>query len=138
MNTPAERLSAYQDALRSMGVDVAPLAAQAATLATLSGTEFGQALARFNAAADDGSYAVPAQDADYGALLLEALADACADPRRRQDLYHGALDRAALFASYATSGGEGFARSIDVTRIAGKLERRDTGQSQQGEWPNGR
>ena len=122
MDTPAEGMHEYQDALRSMGTDPAPLAAQAEALVDVSAAEFDRALAAFHAAADDPSYCAPLFDSDYGSLLLEALADVCISPHRRQDLYRGALGRAAIFASYATSGGEGLARSMDITRIAAKLE----------------
>jgi hypothetical protein len=119
---PAELVKDCQDALRRMGTDPAPLAAQADELVNLSDPEFGQVLRAFNATANDHSYYAPVLDSDYGALLLEALADTCTLPRRRQQLYRGAMGRAAIFASYATSGGEGLARSMDVERIAGKLE----------------
>jgi hypothetical protein len=121
MDIPAE-LGDYQNALRRMGIDPLPLAVQAESLGSLSDAEFEQALKAFNASADNHSYYAPAPDYDYGALLLEALADACADPHRRQQLYHGAIGRAATFASWATSGGEGYARSMNVDRIARKLE----------------
>ena len=122
MDISAERVQAYQVALRRMGTDPAPLAARAAALVHLSDSEFEQALRAFDVAANDSSYYAPAPDYDYCSLLLEAVADACADPQRRHHLYRGALGRAALFASYATSGGEGLARSMDVDRIASKLQ----------------
>ena len=118
----ATELKDYQDALREMGTDPAPLAAQAEALVNLSDSEFAPRLKAFNAAADNHSYYAPAPDYDYGALLLEALADACADAQRKQQLYRGAIGRAAIFASWATSGGEGLARSMDADRIARKLK----------------
>jgi hypothetical protein len=121
MNTRAE-LENYQVALRRAGTDPAPLAAQAEALVRLPETEFELALRAFDDAADEHSYYVPALDCDYGSLLLEALADSCADPRRKRQLYLGARARAAVFASYATSGGEGLARMMDVERIERKLE----------------
>lgn len=124
IDVPAE-LKNYQDALRRVGADPAPLAAQAESLANISDSGFEQALMAFNASANDHSYYAPAPDYDYGSLLLEALADACADPRRRQQLYGGAVGRAAIFASWATSGGEGYARSMEAERIARKLESPD-------------
>jgi hypothetical protein len=122
MDIPEELVRDFQDALRRMGTDPAPLAAQAEALVNLSDSEFEEALKAFNAATDTHSYYAPAPDCDYGALLLEALADSCVDPRRRQQLYCGAIGRAAIFASWATSGGEGFARSMDVKHIARKLD----------------
>jgi hypothetical protein len=56
---------------------------------------------------------------------LEALADACTETHERQRLYLGAEGRARIFASWATSGGEGLARMTDVERIARKLENLD-------------
>jgi hypothetical protein len=125
MNMQAE-LKAYQQALRSMGTDPAPLAARAEALVNLPDSEFEQALKVFGAAADHRSYYVPALDSDYGAMLLEALADICPDPLRKHALYLGAQARAALFASYATAGGEGLARMMDVHRIQSKLDDLDS------------
>jgi hypothetical protein len=122
MDISAE-LKVYQDALRRMGTDPAPLAAQAEALVSLSDPEFGQALKAFNASADNHSYYAPAPDCDYGALLLETLADSSLDHHGKHRLYLAAEARDAVFASYATSGGEGLARSLDVERIARKRER---------------
>src|SRR5437868_14442408 len=80
-------LENYQAALRRMGTDPAPLAARAEALVSLPEPEFERALRAFDAAADERSYYAPALDCDYGSLLLEALSDACADPRRRRQLY---------------------------------------------------
>lgn len=120
MNIQAE-LRDYQEALRKKGTDPAPLAARAEALVSLPDSEFEPALKAFDAAADNRSYDVPALDSDYGAMLLEALADSCPNLIRKQQLYLGAQARAAIFASYATSGGEGLARMLDVERIKSKL-----------------
>jgi hypothetical protein len=120
MNIQAE-LNDYQDALRKAGTDPVSLTTQAEALVGLPDPAFEQALNAFDTAADDHSYYVPALDADYGSLLLEALADRCPDPTRKQQLYRGARERAAKFASYASSGSEGLARMIDVERIERKL-----------------
>jgi hypothetical protein len=117
----AEILSGYQDALRKLGIDPEPLARQAEALAGLPAAEFTAALRAFHAAADRHPGA-PAQDADYGALLLEALGDGCGDPQRKDALYAEAGQRAAIFASGATSGGEGLARMLDVERLAKKRQ----------------
>jgi hypothetical protein len=61
-------------------------------------------------------------DSDYGALLLESAADACPDPERRALLLAAAETRARIYASWATAGGEGLARMIDVDRIAAKRQ----------------
>src|SRR3989442_134668 len=132
MDIPPD-LKVYQDALRRMGTDPSDLAAQAEALVSLPDSEFELALKAFNAAADNHSYYAPAPDCDYGALLLEFLADGCADPRRRQQIYRGAMGRAAIFASWATSGGEGLARSMDVERITHKLDNLGFEQSRQGD-----
>ena len=112
-------LSDYQAALRKMGADPAPLALQAEALAALPDADLDAAFRAFHAAADRQTYV---WDSDYGALLLEALGDRSSDPRRKARFYEQAGQRAAIFASYATSGGEGLARSIDVQRIEGKLK----------------
>lgn len=87
-------------------------------LVSLPDSEFEQALKDFNASADDCDYD---DDSDGGALVLEAVADARPDARRRRQLYSEALRRAERCASRASSGGEGLARSIGVKRIAHKL-----------------
>ena len=120
MDIQAE-LKDYQEALRRMGTDPAPLAARAEALVRLPDSEFEQALKAFDAAADNRSSYVPALDSDYGAILLEALADSCPNLIRKKQLYLGAQARAAIFASYASSGGEGLARMIDVERLENKL-----------------
>ena len=119
MSQASEFLSGYMDALRRMGADPEPLAQQAEALTRVSDAEFDAAVRAFHAAADRGPNA-PAQDADYGALLLEVLGDECADPQRKAALYDHASQRAAAFAAGATSGGEGLARMIDVDRLAKK------------------
>lgn len=121
MDQAARFLSGYQDALRRLGIDPEPLARQAEALAGLPAAEFQAALPAFHAAADRHPNA-PAQDADYGALLLEALGDGCGDPQRKAALYAEACRRAAIFAAGATSGGEGVARIMDVDRLAKKRE----------------
>jgi len=126
MNIQAE-LKDYQEALRKMGTDPAPLAARAEALVSLPDSDFEQALKAFDAAADHRSYYVPALDSDYGAILLEALAESCSNLIRKQHLYLGARARAAIFASYASSGSEGLARMIDVERIESKLISLDEG-----------
>ena len=120
MDIQAE-LKDYQEALRRMGTDPAPLAARAEALVRLPDSEFEQALKAFDAAADNRSSYVPALDSDYGAILLEALADSCPNLIRKKQLYLGAQARAAIFASYASSGGEGLARMMDVERLENKL-----------------
>jgi hypothetical protein len=115
----AEMLSDYQDALRKMGADPTPLARQAEALAWLPDAELEPALKAFHAAADRQANIF---DSDYGALLMEVHGDLCADLQRKARLYDPAGLRAAIYASYATAGGEGLAHSIDVQRINRKIE----------------
>lgn len=114
-----EELAAYQAQLQRQGTDPAPLAAQAQALLRLPDSAFEPAVQTFHACADQSDYA---WDSDYGTLLLESLADTCADRNRRRRLYQEAHARAGRFAGWATSGGEGLARSVDWKRIGGKLE----------------
>ena len=112
--------------------DPAPLVAQAEGLVHLPEPEFRQALKAFIASVDR-CVLYPADD-NFGAVVLEALADACADAGRKQDLYAAAARLADGHAGGATSGGEGIARSMHTKRIisklAGKYERmRDGGKS---------
>ena len=113
-----ESLAYCESTLRRAGVDPLPLAEQASRLADLPGDSLKQAVKEFSVAAN-GYFS--AADSDYGALLLESLADATEDPTRKRVLYEEAAARASIFASWATSGSEGMARSVDVERIAAKL-----------------
>jgi hypothetical protein len=115
-----EPLDRYQDALRRLGTDPVPLAAQAAALCDASDAGFAAAVRAFQAAADATTYA---WDSDYGALLLEAAAERCADLTRKRDLLAAAVGRAERFASWATAGGEGLARMIDTKRLTDALTR---------------
>ncbi|HET6387658.1 MAG TPA: hypothetical protein VFJ58_30080 [Armatimonadota bacterium] len=113
-----EELTNYQAGLRSLGQDPTPLMMLAEALIDLPDSAFTEVLASFNIVADQSDYC---GDSDYGALLLEALADTCPDPDRKRDLYEASANRAGWFAAGATAGGEGLARSIDVKRITEKL-----------------
>jgi hypothetical protein len=103
MGKASEILSGYQTALRRMGVDPEPLTLQAEALASTLDSEFEQALKAFHTSADQHPYT---DDSDYGALLLETLGDSCGDPQLKAKLYHQAKLRAAIFTSYASSGGK--------------------------------
>jgi hypothetical protein len=89
-------------------------------LATVSASEFHEALKHFDANADKSASAI---DCDYGVMLLEYFADRCGDRDRRKQLYDAAENRAWQFMSYATSGAEALGRKVDVDRIISKLER---------------
>jgi hypothetical protein len=117
---PIDWLPRYQDALRRQGTDPAPLAARADTLVHAAEADFLEAVRAFHAAADASDYAY---DSDYGALLLEAAAEHCADLPRRRDLLSAAVGRAQRFAGWATAGGEGLARMLDATRMSEALLR---------------
>jgi len=118
MSDSSTYLTEYQRALAAQGIDPTPLEREAAALELLSGTHLKQALESFRASADR----VPSVwDSDYGALLLEALGDNCAQPERKVIFYEAGSERAAAFTSWATAGGEALARKIDLDRIAGKL-----------------
>jgi hypothetical protein len=56
-------------------------------------------------------------DIDYGALVLEFLAEESPDAARAKLMIEHALRRAQWCASCATSGGEGTARMRDVHRL---------------------
>lgn len=116
-NTSAD-LARYQEALAAQGIDPLPLAREADSLELLSAGELEQALRSFDTSANR---VLSVWDSDYGALLLEALADRCAEPGRKVTFYEAALARAAVFTSWATAGGEALARKMDVDRIDGKL-----------------
>lgn len=62
------------------------------------------------------------QDCDFGALILEYLADTEAAHERTPRLYREALWRARWCATGATSAGEGYARIEHVDRLLDKLK----------------
>ena len=118
MSDSSTYLGQFQEALAAQGTDPIPLAREAGALELLSGAELEQALKLFGASANR---VQSTWDSDYGALLLEALADRCADAQRKARFYEAAASRAAVFTSWATAGGEALARKIDVDRIEEKL-----------------
>ena len=63
------------------------------------------------------SGAPSALDRDYAALLLQHASAALVNRDLAKQMLHTALGRAILFASGATSGGEGLARSIHVDQL---------------------
>jgi len=126
MDQESESLFDYQNALRRIGVDPMELARRADSLFTLSDSELEQELKLFHQAANQHP---SVHDTDYGALLLETLGDKSTDLQRKAKFYEEAKLRAAIFASYATSGGEGLARSIDVERLARKLDKLGQGKN---------
>lgn len=121
----SDALTIYQEALAAQGIDPIPLAREAEALERLSGAQLTDALASFSASADR---VRSVWDSDYGALLLEALGDRCAETERKVLLYEAAAGRAAIFMSWASAGGEALARKIDVDRIGEKLAALRTGR----------
>lgn len=101
------------------GIDPVPLEAAASTLTSIDDFAFEPAMAEFSKAAEN---YYSSSDSDYGALLLEKTAEGCPNPDRRMRLLLAAQSRAATFASWATSGGEGTARMLDVNRLLAKLD----------------
>ena len=57
----------------------------------------------------------------FGASVLELIGDSLADPAMRKEVYAEAAELARWYASGATSGGEGTARSMHVREIEAKL-----------------
>ena len=60
-------------------------------------------------------------DQEYAALSLQDAAEATTDAPLRKLLLEYALERAEIFASYATSGGEGLARSSHLNELEALL-----------------
>jgi hypothetical protein len=65
----------------------------------------------------------------FGASVLEIIGDSLTDPAGKKAIYAGALNLAEWYASGATSGGEGTARSMHVLEISAKLRALETGSS---------
>jgi len=113
----SEALEFSLEHYRRIGYDAAPLIELATQLPLASEEKLPSLLSEFRKMADQAPVPI---DYDFGAVLLEAVGDECPIALRKPQLYKEALARAALFASYATSGGEGIARMQDVHRIRGK------------------
>jgi len=90
MNDIQSSLTDYQDALRKIGAEPAPLAEQAEALAGQPDSSLDAAFQSFHAAADRQP---SVWDSDYGALLLEALGDQSRDPRHKARFYEQAGQR---------------------------------------------
>ena len=122
--TAADEVGDYEAALRLDGTDPITLTAWAKLLVPLKEPEFSAALGAWQTEANEQRYWAPmGPDADFGALILEALGDECSDPAQKRRLYAAAQLRAEGYASGATSGGEGMARMIRVHRVEAKLRR---------------
>lgn len=63
----------------------------------------------------------------FGASVLELISDSLADPAVRKWVYAEACAHATRYASGATSGGEGTARSLHVREIEAKLQALEAG-----------
>ncbi|MFL5542412.1 MAG: hypothetical protein ACJ8J0_25720 [Longimicrobiaceae bacterium] len=125
MSDTSADLATHREALAAQGIDPIPLAREAEALELLSGAPLEHALTSFRASANR---VPPVWDSDYGALLLEALGDRCAEAARKVLFYEAASARAAILTSWATAGGEALARKIDLDRINGKLAALRAGQ----------
>lgn len=73
------------------------------------------------AATDRGEGYFP--ECEVRGAYYENWADTAGDLSERIERYHQALNYWQMFASCATSGGEGTARMMDVHRVEKKLER---------------
>lgn len=109
----------YRNRLTAQGIDVVDLDWHVAALLTLPLADLTAALARFDAVLDKLPFE---NDSDYGALLLENAAAGCAGVGRRRALLEAAVRRGREFARWASAGGEGLARMVDVRRIQAKLD----------------
>jgi hypothetical protein len=63
----------------------------------------------------------------FGASVLEIIGDSLTDPAVKKVIYAEAWEHAARYASGASSGGEGTARSRHVREIEAKLEAHEAG-----------
>jgi len=118
MTQESESLLEYPNALRRIGTDPVKLARRAEYLVGLPDSELDEEFKSFHQAAHQHP---SVHDSDYGALLLESLGDRSTDLQSKVRFYEQAALRAGIFASYATSGGEGLARMMDVERLTRKL-----------------
>jgi len=124
MSDTSTYLVEYQKALAAQGIDGVPLAREAEALKLLSGAQLWQALESFHRLSDQVS---SIWDSDYGALLLEALGDECAEADGKVFFYEAASTRAGAYTASASAGGEALARKIDLDRISAKLAAFRTG-----------
>lgn len=92
---------------------------EAIALPRLSGEERAAALLRIRGL----DPVVPDyQLSSFGASVLETIGDSVTDPAVKKEIYAEAVELAARYASGATSGGEGTARSMHVREIEAKLQ----------------
>jgi hypothetical protein len=120
MNAVSIPLSAARRTLHESGADTSALELLASTLPRLAAGQLPEGLAQFHDIAGRLPYA---GDSDFGALLLESLAEGIEDSELAKELLVSASFRARWCAQAATSGSEGLARAADLNRIQSKLER---------------
>ena len=113
-------LADARDSLQANGADTSDLELLASTLTRLAAGQLPETLAQFHNIAGRLPYA---DDSDFGALLLESLADDTAEVALARELLTAALYRARWCAQASSSGGEGLGRANDLNRITSKLER---------------
>ena len=118
MNAVSTPLTEARRTLRASGSDTSALDLLASTLPRLAAGQLPKALAEFHNMAGRLPYA---GDSDFGALLLESLADGSDDSALAREFLVSASYRARWCAESATSGGEGLARAADLNRIQSKL-----------------
>lgn len=102
-------------------------AAQARFLALCAGGRYAEAESIVSIVYSDGS-TVDGSEVEARGAFYEEWADAVIDddPAEARTAYAQAEEYYAQFASWATAGGEGLARMIDVDRVRDKLHALDT------------
>lgn len=119
MNTGSvEALASARRTLHTYEIDTAEIDHLAQTLSRQSSQPLSRLLAQFDEIADGLPYA---DDADYGALLLEARADATEDASLTRELLMAAVERAWRCVQAASAGGEALARKVDAERLEAKI-----------------
>ncbi|MBN9689323.1 MAG: hypothetical protein J0M24_03710 [Verrucomicrobia bacterium] len=119
MNAVSTPLSDARRTLRAGGSDTSALELLSGTLPRLVAGQLPEALAQFHNIAGRLPFA---GDSDFGALLLESLADGSDDSALAREFLVSASYRARWCVQAATSGGEGLARAADLNRIQSKLD----------------
>jgi hypothetical protein len=115
---PNGRLASAREALAHVSQQTALLAQFASMFGRMLPDQHDELVAQFHNLAGRLPYV---EDSDYGALLLEATADALQDSSLARRLYREAFYRARWCVQAATAGGEMIARSSDLSRIESKF-----------------
>lgn len=115
-----EDITKYRKWLHENGYKTEFIESTASMLPRISNESIKELLARIHNEAGKFPYV---WDVDFGALLLETVAEEITEKEIKKTILENAFWRAQWCASCATAGGEGLARSVHVKEIEEKLKK---------------